>query len=142
MVIGIDAHKRRLAVLRVETLLYQMEADELPSGEREPEPARDEPPRSADARRLSRKLLACSISETAPGLHQVQTSTEKTPGIRVQFEALLTDPWVFGSAWQAGAVAAEGEHGQGYECLRGAEAERDAGQESDFGVGGFDQSLR
>jgi hypothetical protein len=32
--------------------------------------------------------------------------------------ALLTDPWVFGSARQAGAVAAEGEHGQGDECLR------------------------
>jgi hypothetical protein len=32
-------------------------------------------------------------------------------------------------------VAAEGEHGQGYECLGGAEAERDAGEESDLGVG-------
>ena len=31
--------------------------------------------------------------------------------------ALLTDPWVFGSAGQGGAVAAEGEHGQGDECL-------------------------
>jgi hypothetical protein len=28
-----------------------------------------------------------------------------------QNRALLTDPWVFGSARQAGAVAAEGEHG-------------------------------
>jgi hypothetical protein len=55
--------------------------------------------------------------------------------------ALLTDPWVFGSARQGGAVAAEGEHGQGDECLRGAESERNPGQESDLGVGGFDQSL-
>jgi hypothetical protein len=54
---------------------------------------------------------------------------------------LLTDPWVSGSARQAGAVAAEGEHGEGNECLRGAESERNPGQESDLGVGGFDQFL-
>ena len=58
-----------------------------------------------------------------------------------QKRALLTDPWVFGSARQGGAVAAEGEHGQGDQCLGGAESERDASQESDLGVGGFDQSL-
>ena len=56
-------------------------------------------------------------------------------------KALLTDPWVFGSAWQGGAVAAEGEHGQGDECFGGAESERDPGQQPDLGVGGFDQSL-
>ena len=44
-------------------------------------------------------------------------------------------------AGQCGSVAAEGEHGQGDQCLGGTEAERDAGQESDLGVGGFDQSL-
>src|SRR6476620_10436637 len=55
--------------------------------------------------------------------------------------ALLTDPWVFGSAWQGGSVSAEGEHGQSDECFGGAESERNPGQESDFGVGGFDQSL-
>ena len=41
--------------------------------------------------------------------------------------ALLTDPWVFGSARQGGAVPAEGEHGQGDECFRGAESECDPG---------------
>jgi hypothetical protein len=55
--------------------------------------------------------------------------------------ALLTDPWVYGSARQVGAVAAEGEHSQGDQRLRGAEAERDPGEESVLGVGGFDQSL-
>jgi hypothetical protein len=34
---------------------------------------------------------------------------------------------VFGSAWQGGAVPAEGEHGQGDECFRGAESECDPG---------------
>ena len=32
------------------------------------------------------------------------------------------------AAGQCGAVAAEGEHGQGDECFWGAESERDAGQ--------------
>ena len=63
--------------------------------------------------------------------------TAKTPS----FLALLTDPWVLVSAWQCWAVSAEGEHGQGDECFGGAESERNPGQESDFGVGGFDQSL-
>jgi hypothetical protein len=48
---------------------------------------------------------------------------------------------VFGSAGQSGSVAAEGAHGQRDECFGGAESERDPGQESDLGVGGFDQSL-
>jgi hypothetical protein len=39
-------------------------------------------------------------------------------------------------------VAAEGEDGEGNGCLRGAESERNPGQESDLGVGGFDHSLR
>ena len=56
--------------------------------------------------------------------------------------ALLTDPWVLVSAWQCWAVAAEGEHGQGDERFRGAESERDPGQQPDLGVGRFDQSLR
>ena len=34
--------------------------------------------------------------------------------------ALLTDPWVFGSAWQGGSVSAEGEHGQSDECFGGS----------------------
>ena len=55
--------------------------------------------------------------------------------------ALLTDPWVFGSARQGGAVAAEGEHGQGDQRIGGAESERNPGQQSDLGVGGFDQPL-
>src|ERR1700745_3958849 len=55
--------------------------------------------------------------------------------------ALLTDPWVFCSARQGGSVAAEGEHGKSDQCLRGAESERNSGQESDLGVGGFDQPL-
>ena len=58
------------------------------------------------------------------------------------FMALLTDPWVLVSAWQCWAVAAEGEHGQGDERFRGAESERDPGQQPDLGVGRFDQSLR
>jgi hypothetical protein len=58
------------------------------------------------------------------------------------FRALLTDPWVLVSAWQCWAVAAEGEHGQGDERFRGAESERDPGQQPDLGVGRFDQSLR
>jgi hypothetical protein len=41
--------------------------------------------------------------------------------------ALLTDPWVFGSAGEGGAVAAEGEHGEGDEGFWGAESERDSG---------------
>ena len=68
----------------------------------------------------------------APPLHRINTC-----GLR----ALLTDPWVFGSAWQGGSVSAEGEHGQCDECFRGAESERNPGQQADFGVGGFDQSL-
>ena len=39
------------------------------------------------------------------------------------------------------AVAAEGEHGQGDERFGGVEPERDAGQQPDLGVGGFDQSV-
>ena len=38
-------------------------------------------------------------------------------------------------------MPAEGEHGQGDECFGVVEAERDAGQDPDFGVGGFDQPL-
>jgi len=45
------------------------------------------------------------------------------------------------AAWKFRAVAAEGEHGQGDECFWGAESERDAGHQSDRGVGGFDESL-
>lgn len=46
-----------------------------------------------------------------------------------------------GATGEGGSVPAEGEHGQSDECFRGAESEGDAGQESDLGVGGFDQSL-
>jgi len=67
---------------------------------------------------------------------------KKGPGLVFNKKtALLTDPWVFGAAWQGGSVSAEGEHGQSDECFGGAESERNPGQESDFGVGGFDQSL-
>ena len=38
-------------------------------------------------------------------------------------------------------MAAEGEHGQGDEGFGVAEAERDAGQEPDLGVGGLDQGV-
>ena len=38
-------------------------------------------------------------------------------------------------------MAAEGEHGQGDECFWGSESERDPGEQADFGVGRFDQSL-
>jgi len=46
-----------------------------------------------------------------------------------------------GSVWEGGSVAAEGEHGEGDECLGGSEPEGDAGEESDLGVGRLDQSL-
>ena len=38
-------------------------------------------------------------------------------------------------------MCAEGEHGEGDEWLVAVEPERDAGEQSDLGVGGFDEAL-
>src|SRR5687767_13877401 len=45
------------------------------------------------------------------------------------------------SAWESGRVAAEGEHCEGDEGVGAFEAVGDAGEESDLGVGRFDQPL-
>jgi len=46
-----------------------------------------------------------------------------------------------GSAWELWWVAAEGEHREGDEGLWAVESECDSCEESDLGVGGFDESL-
>ena len=38
-------------------------------------------------------------------------------------------------------VSSESEHREGDECVGGFESERDAGEDPDFGVGGFDQPV-
>src|SRR6202171_5805140 len=83
-----------------------------------------------------------SAIDRAVSITSLATSSRNSGLYFSYFPALLTDPWVFGSARQRGSVAAEGEHGQGDQCLRGAESERNPVQEPDLGVGGFDQSLR
>ena len=45
------------------------------------------------------------------------------------------------SAWEDGWVAAEGEEGEGDEGFGSVEAEGDAGEEPDLGVGGFDEAV-
>src|SRR4051812_5656095 len=45
------------------------------------------------------------------------------------------------SAWETWWLCSEGEHGEGDEWLVAVEAERDAGEQSDLGVGGFDEAL-
>jgi hypothetical protein len=58
-----------------------------------------------------------SAGMTAQGGLALLTKSPTTTRARIAlqftavFLALLTDPWVFGSARQVGAVAAEGEHG-------------------------------
>jgi len=46
-----------------------------------------------------------------------------------------------GSVWELWWVASEGEHCEGDEGLWAVESECDSGEESDLGVGGFDESL-
>ena len=45
------------------------------------------------------------------------------------------------SAWESWWVAAEGEQYEGDEGLGAVEPERDPGEQTDFGVGRFDESL-
>src|SRR5918992_5853800 len=49
--------------------------------------------------------------------------------------------WSCRSAGEGGSVASEVEHGQGDECVGVVEAEREAGQESDFGVDAFGSAV-
>jgi hypothetical protein len=91
----------------------------------------------SDWRRMHTRIAAALGIGWMLDAFEVQIIGSVIPGIL----ALLTDPWGFGSAGQYGSVAAEGEHGWGDERVGGVESERDAGQEPDLGVGGFDQSL-
>ncbi len=45
------------------------------------------------------------------------------------------------SAWEAWWADTEGEHGERDEWLVAVEPERDAGEQTDLGVGGFDEAL-
>ena len=46
-----------------------------------------------------------------------------------------------GASGEVGSVAAEAEHGEGDERLGGVEAEGDAGQDADLGVGRLDEGV-
>ena len=90
--------------------------------------------------RSGRPALPAVVAREPPqGSPRQSADLTRTPGPRC---SRCSAGWVSGASGQCGPVAAEGEHGQGDERFGGVEAERDAGQHPDLGVGGFDQPLR
>ena len=84
-------------------------------------------------------LPAVVAREPPQGSPRQSADLTRTPGPRC---SRCSAWWGSGASGQCGPVAAEGEHRQGDERFGGVEAERDAGQHPDLGVGGFDQPLR
>ena len=90
--------------------------------------------------RSGRPALPAVVAREPPqGSPRQSADLTRTPGPRC---SRCSAWWGSGASGQCGPVAAEGEHRQGDERFGGVEAERDAGQHPDLGVGGFDQPLR
>ena len=89
--------------------------------------------------RSGRPALPAVVAREPPqGSPRQSADPTRTPGVAL---FALLGMVGSGASGQCGPVAAEGEHRQGDERFGGVEAERDAGQHPDLGVGGFDQPL-